>query len=59
MRIKKTRMMSTAIQFTESQYEISDAIMSSEGIKYFAEHVRNALDFYHCKKYPQFAAKKK
>ena len=52
-------MISTAIQFTESQYEISDAIMSSEGIKYFAEHVRNALDFYHCKKYPQFAAKKK
>lgn len=53
MRVKREKMTSTPVQFTDQQYEISEEVMKLEGIRYFSEHVRNALDFYHEKKYPQ------
>ena len=45
-------MTSTTVQFTDKQYEISEEAMAEEGVKNFAEHVRNALDYYHVQKYP-------
>ena len=53
VRVKREKMTSTPVQFTVQQYEISEEVMKLEGIRYFSEHVRNALDFYHEKKYPQ------
>ena len=46
-------MTSTPVQFTDKQYEVSEKAMLQDGIRYFSEHVRNALDFYHEEKYPQ------
>lgn len=53
VRVKREKMTSTPVQFTDKQYEVSEKAMLQDGIKYFSEHVRNALDFYHQAKYPQ------
>ena len=53
VRVKREKMTSTPVQFTDKQYEVSERAMQLDGIKYFSEHVRNALDFYHQHKYPQ------
>lgn len=53
MRVKREKMTSTPVQFTDKQYEVSEKAMLQDGIRHFAEHVRNALDFYHKEKYPQ------
>jgi len=52
VRVKRERMTSTTVQFTDKQYEISEEAMIEEGVRNFAEHVRNALNYYHQQKYP-------
>lgn len=58
MRTKRAKMASTPIQFTEEQYANGDFIMEEEGIKYFSEYVRKAVDFYTEQNYPQLCKKK-
>lgn len=55
MRIKREKMSSTPVQFTDKQYLNSEVIMEREGIKYFSEYIRKAVDFYTEQKYPHLA----
>lgn len=48
--IKKERMFSIPVQISPKQYEICTQIMEKENVKFFAEHVRNAVDFYNAHK---------
>lgn len=55
MRTKREKMSSTPVQFTDRQYANSEFIMEKEGIKYFSEYVRLAVDFYTEQKYPNLS----
>ncbi len=55
MKTRREKMLSTPVQFTDKQYLNSEEIMKNEGIKYFSEYVRTAVDFYTEQKYPHLA----
>lgn len=55
MKLKRERKLSTPVQFTDKQYQNSELIMDEEGIRYFSEYVRKAVDYYTEQKYPHLA----
>lgn len=54
---KKERKSSITVQFTDTQFEWLDEIMSIVSKDAYAPIVRDALDFYVAKKYPQLLKK--
>ena len=54
---KKERKSSITLQFTDTQFEWLDEIMAIKSKDAYAPIVREALDFYVAKKYPQLLQK--